>query len=465
MQMSRAVYSLISQKDDFHGLYQDFKYAWKIFALKRIATQVYSNNSVVTRDAKQNRENFLQLMGYELAGKNVVPTKWRNSLPPMSSGKVRLSFNLDFFKAEFEGEIKPEEKVAQVSLGDFTRRSLERLETLQFTGKKLFVFFDELEVFRIDEENYTRDIRMVRDLLFAIADLNRFFLSKRIPIRLVGAVRSEVLEDVRHIGEEIGRTVRDLGLLLEWHSGPRNHEHPLMQIVQRKLRQSEIALYGESARDTELWGRYFDPNINGKTVERFLLDASFMRPRDIVRRLTVCARLAPNEYKFSSSLLASSVPDYSREMWVEIAEELVPRYSTSEVKALEQLFYGYFTTFAFESFRLRLENRCRQDHNARQLRDRIGVVELLTDLFRLGAIGNAINRDGRRVFIWYYTGRQTFDPYGLIVVHSSLWSHLSLSQRSKTQTSRAEPSTANPSANAKRANPRNASSRRRDDKG
>lgn len=427
MRMSRAVqYSVVSQKEGFREFQQDFKYAWMVFALKRIAEIIYADPTLVARDDPKPREDFLQLMGYELSGKSLIPTKWRGALPPIASGKVRLSFNVEFFRAEFEGDIKPSEKVAEVSLGDFARRALDRLTSLNFTGRKLYMFFDELEVFRLDEENFTRDIRMVRDLLFTISDLNRQFLNKKAPIFLVGAVRSEVLGDVRHIGEEIGRTVRDLGVHLEWYSGSRDRDHPLMQIVQKKLRQSEITLYGTAVRDSALWSRYFDERVGSKSVERYLLDASFMRPRDIIRRLTVCARLAPGERKFSADVLWSSTLDYSREMWTEIAEELVPRYYTQEVKALEQLLYGYFTRFVLQSFEVRLASRCKQDPFARQLRDR-GAVQILSDLFRLGAVGNVIQRDNRQVFSWYYSSRQTFDPYGSIVVHPSLWAHLALS--------------------------------------
>lgn len=427
IRMSRAVaFSVVSQKEGFRDFHQDFKYAWMVFALKRIAEIIFNDPTLVAKDDPKPREDFLQLMGYELAGKSLVPTKWRGALPPIASGKVRLSFNVEFFRAEFEGDIKPTEKIAEVSLGDFARRAVERLTALNFTGRKLYMFFDELEVFRLDEENFTRDIRMVRDLLFTISDLNRQFLAKKAPIFLVGAVRSEVLGDVRHIGEEIGRTVRDLGVHLEWYAGSRDRDHPLMQIVQKKLRQSEIALYGTAVRDSALWGRYFDERVGAKSVERYLLDASFMRPRDIIRRLSVCARLAPGERKFSAEVLGASTLDYSREMWTEIAEELVPRYHTQEVKALEQLLYGYFTRFVKESFEVRLASRCKQDPFARQLRSR-GAVEILSDLFRLGAVGNVIRRDDRQVFSWYYSSRQTFDPYGSIVIHPSLWTHLALS--------------------------------------
>ncbi|MBY0568375.1 MAG: hypothetical protein K2P70_13760 [Hyphomonadaceae bacterium] len=430
MRMSRAVdYSVVSQKEGFADIFQDFKYGWMVFALKRIADAIYKDASIVSRDDAHQRDEFLQFMGYELAGKNIVASRWKGMLPPIRGGKVRLGLNLEFFRAEFEGEIKPDEKIGEVSLGDFARRALDRLAGLSFTGKRFVMCFDELEVFKLDEENYKRDIRMVRDLLFAVADLNRKFLQQQVPIQLVAAVRSEVLADVQHVGEEIGRTVRDLGIQLQWYSGPRTREHPLMQIVQRKLRQSEIALYGGAAKDADLWALYFDEQVGNKNVERFLLDASFMRPRDIIRRLTVCAKLAPASTKFTSEVLTGSVPEYSREMWSEIAEELVPRYFTQEVKAIEQLFYGYFTRFILESFKARLEERCRLDPYARQIRERIGAVELLNDLFRLGAIGNLVERDGKRRFDWYYGGRQTLDPYGTIVVHQSLWNHLALSSK------------------------------------
>lgn len=429
MRMSRAVdYSVVSQKDGFPDIYQDFKYGWMVFALKRVADILYKDFSLVSRE-DANRDEFLQFMGYELAGKNIIGSRWKGMLPPIKGGKVRLGLNLEFFRAEFEGDIKPDDKIGEISLGDFARRALDRLSELSFTGKKLMMFFDELEVFRLDEENYKRDIRMVRDLLFAVADLNRHFLERKVPIQLVAAVRSEVLEDVRHVGEEIGRTVRDLGIQLQWYSGPRTREHPLMQIVQRKLRQSEIAHHGSAARDTALWSRYFDEYVGRKAVERFLLDASFMRPRDIIRRLTVCTRTAPTMHKFSEDVLAGSIPDYSREMWGEIAEELVPRYFTQEVKAIEQLLYGYYTRFILDSFKVRLDARCKLDPYARQLRERMGAVELLNDLFRLGAVGNIVERNGKGRFDWYYSGRKTFDPYGTIVVHPSLWSHLALSTK------------------------------------
>ncbi len=80
---------------------------------------------------------------------------------------------------------------------------------------------------------------MVRDLIFAISSLNELFRENDVPIHLIGGVRSEVIDNLGALGQEVDRIVHDKAVTIAWHYANRSLNHPLFDIIRNKIQASE----------------------------------------------------------------------------------------------------------------------------------------------------------------------------------------------------------------------------------
>lgn len=79
------------------------------------------------------------------------------------------------------------------------------------TGYPLYLFIDELEVSMSNQKQYTRDMQLVRDLIIVIENFNRNCVKRKMPLRLIAGIRTEVLSAVETIGQEINKIISDFG--------------------------------------------------------------------------------------------------------------------------------------------------------------------------------------------------------------------------------------------------------------
>jgi hypothetical protein len=270
---------------------------------------------------------------------------------------------------------------------------------------------------------------MIRDLLFAVHELNSIFRENGVPIFIIAAVRSEVLAVVNRTGEEVGRAVYDFSFDIDWSSGERGPSHPLMQLIKQKIKASEIDVFGRQ-KNMDPLKTYFDSEVDGIALSKYILDATMYRPRDIVRRLGLVKKKSPNEWKFTAASLHSTFAEYSSQIWQEVREELVPGYTPDEVVALEQSLDGFKRFFFKRNFIERLNQSSNHRTALKGLIARHSPENILLDLFRLGVIGNDYQilekTSSRFRSRWAFRGDANLDVEKRMVFHRSLWPHLAL---------------------------------------
>ncbi|MBL0406206.1 hypothetical protein JKG68_19790 [Microvirga aerilata] len=293
--------------------------------------------------------------------------------------------------------------------------------------KPTFIYFDELEAFYHTPEQHRRDQRMVRDLLFSVALMNDVFRKAGVPLHVLAAVRSEVIDAMGSLGQEVDRLVHDQGFHISWHHANRSLNHPLIQIIKTKIQASE-RIAGVPVSDDPI-GTYFPQVVNGEPVEAFILDKSFYKPRDIVWRLSLAQRLFPAETKFTVDVLHETETEYSAKLWDEIRYELSAIYSDVEVDAIESVISGGSAAFEFQQIAERFDRLAQHSSVLTGLLKRRSVREILADLYRLGAIGNSFRAGSTGTDFrnrWSFRGDPTLLADKRMVIHPALLKRLSV---------------------------------------
>ncbi|MEA3032957.1 MAG: hypothetical protein QOH86_973, partial [Sphingomonadales bacterium] len=247
-----------------------------------------------------------------------------------------------------------------------------------------------------------------------------------IDLHIIAAVRSEVLDGFGSLGQEVERVVHDRGVTLAWHFARRSLDHPLFKMLARKIRVSESI---RDASDESVILRYFPRHVKGEPIENYLLDRSFYKPRDLIWRLSIVQKQFPEEQMFSERVLVDTENEFSAVMWDEVKYELSANYSKVEIDVIETLLSGFKTEFVLEEITTRIEQLTKNSLHARKFNEKHGLSDVLTDLYRLGAVGNFF-REGIRSDQyrnrWAFRGDPTLLLHKRMTVNPSLMKRLSM---------------------------------------
>lgn len=426
--ISRGVwFEYLPIKRAMRELDQDFKYAWSWIVIEKIFSAIANDKGVCTKSPKL--EELAKILGYDTgSGHSVLLKQHLSIMPKLAAGNVEISAKSPIVEGKVGLKIVSKDKVL-IPFGELVRSALSALTSLTFTGKKVFYFIDELEAFSTSQENFERDVRMIRDLLFCVNDLNSAFRNAGVPIYVIAAVRSEVLAVVNRAGQEIGRAVDDFSFHIDWSQGARNPQHPLIQLIRRKIRASEIERYGRQ-KNMDPVATYLPNEVDGTPIAIYLLDGTMYRPRDLVRRLGIVKKRSPSSLKFDDDTLKSTFGTYSEQMWQEVSEELVPGYAPDQVVDLEHALRGFSRYFYKREFAAILHAAAVRRPALKKLLLEHNPDLILQDFFRLGVVGN-FYKDGdgntsRQVARWAFRGATHLDVERRMAFHRALWPHLLL---------------------------------------
>lgn len=404
---------------------QDFKSAWTWFIQHKVGELLKANPDCVNQASLADVEKVIRLLGLN---NESIFSKAIGFMPKLEGANVKIKADIPFFEAELGGDFVPNPKSidnASASLEAISRKISNYFERISLK-KSLYIYFDELEAFYHTAEQHKRDQRMVRDLLFSVGKANESFRKKSVDIHVIAAVRSEVIDNMGALGQEVDRLVHDCGFNVSWHHANKSQNHPLIQIINKKINTSEKENGIEQSENPI--ETYFTQRVNNFDIETFLLDRSFYKPRDMVWRLSLAQKLFPNETKFTNEVLHDTEIEYSTKLWDEVRYELSATYSEEEINAIEVVLSGGPTTFELHHIEKRFDDSERYYQTIGQLLQRRSVREILSDLYRLGAIGNNFRTGASGSDIrnrWSFRGDPNLLPDKRMIIHQALQKRLS----------------------------------------
>ncbi|MCA3167609.1 MAG: hypothetical protein ING22_03520 [Burkholderiales bacterium] len=293
------------------------------------------------------------------------------------------------------------------------------------TGYVNFMF-DEIDPRVGSGKSFQLDCILIRDLIVTIYNLNN--LASRGERRIVfsAAIRSEVLQSVERLGKEIHKILGQLGIHMTWGEyGRLDINHPLIKMICRKIHFSEMA-NGISFDDGEdpsnwIWKKYFRKNKNDELSPKYLLEKTWLKPRDIVRILQTCQEIDGNSRMFSESLIARSGMRYANDSWKDIVSQLTSFISPDSIDALDTIFSGYREKFTLTDVENQITLMAGLSGYTKQLREEIGSGDLLKQLYIHGVI---VCQDGSR-FRAYFKGHEVMNINSVFQLHPALLARFS----------------------------------------
>ncbi|MCC5641266.1 hypothetical protein LC593_36815 [Nostoc sp. CHAB 5844] len=406
----------IIKTGDVNTFLQDFKESWKWIIHQRIAN-LFKKNGTNSPQAQK----LFKLTGIS---ENKIIKSFGSILSQIKSGTVNVSAEALGVAIELGLAIEKKQNEDKASISDLNRAASLLINTIPL-DRNYYIYFDELELFHQNSEQFDRDRRIIRDLVYAISQINAESSESRQRIFLCSTLRTEVLHSVLELGHEIGRDVDDYGVRLDWSEGKDAIDHHLLNLIRRKIAKSV------GINEEDVWERFFPVEINNQMFYKFILNSSYYRPRDIVRLLRVARDFRETDSKFTTEHFERTATEYSKQTWLEVTEELLAVYSNKDISALQRLLLGSKTHFFKSDLEDRIRHRYKDDGAIQDLFKKYELPKVLEDLYRIGVVGNDfIVKDSRNVTRarqrWIFRGNTTLNDAERMAIHKSLWKHLSL---------------------------------------
>jgi len=273
---------------------------------------------------------------------------------------------------------------------------------------------------------YQEDAILIKNLILTVDKLN----SLSSDMKIITAIRTEVLKSVFTSGEEINKLLESKGEEIKWTYNTYNIKHPLIQMILKKMRYS-MSLYAKSkneisdvkiALDQDIFERWFPTELSprkGANNSKTLLHNTWIKPRDLIRFFNIMQKHAKNSLFFTKNIYEDTVKEYSQKAWTEIKEELITIIEDKEIEIIEEVFSNYNKIFYYGGLIKEFQS------NSSLLEDRI--KEIIDILYNIGFIGNNyMNSDGKIVYKYSYRGEMYMDEKERLEVHRGLWKVFSL---------------------------------------
>lgn len=379
-------------------LEMDYKTIWEWYILKNIIRTIDPNDLI------EGGEYFKDVVLLLEADNKRFNTLYDKFNIDSVKGNIKLNIDLGALKSEISAEVsarRTEEN--RIPLLDLVRLVQECVTRFRLkSGVSVRLYFDELEFYMSEDGDGERDRRMVRDLLFAIYNINKIFSEKNINIVTYASVRYEILNSIKSTNQELDKIVTSFGVSLDWYQESID-SHPILNIVERKINYSEIIKNGNYTED--VWSSYFPQFIYKTGFKKYLLDNGIHRPRGVILRLISAAEQAYGRDHFIASDFIDSEDRFGQIMLDEFFDEISAIYDGSGREAIISIFRGNKYEFTINDIERRLNEAARRNKDAARIRDKLGAENLLRLLFRIGMIGNQFNLDdGRERNVWAVRG-------------------------------------------------------------
>ena len=404
---------------------QDFVNVWLWFFHRHIVKTIVDQNLTVFKQNKIWKQYKTCVLAINLDKNESIFSKF---FPKLKRGAVEVgmqfsiisgNLGLDFEFANFEK--------TKVEFNYIVDKANELFNKLTADTGRLYILLDELELSLTTEEIYNRDVRMIRDVIIAIEKLNNLSKKNGIRLQIIGAIRSEVLTAVSSFGKEINKPTSDFRIPIIWHqSGGSISTHPILKIIAKRIESSECFNGLPKNELDEIWDKYFPEHIQKIEIQKYILNQTWHRPRDVIRLLTIAQKHFPNKTGFDHQVFDTIRKQYSEESWIELSEELRTSFDNDEIEGIKRLFYGFKSDFSRDELKKRIDLICKDYHEVNNLLDKHTLESVLSKLYKIGFIGNVINERRRLHYRFCYRGDDEILIEKNFIIHRGLRPYFSI---------------------------------------
>lgn len=353
---------------------QNFEYIWKWIFFKKIIddNEEYNNGLFINNSLWDSFKKCISRISSDGYTKKVfkMPQK-------LSVETDKASIEVDFGKSEVEHEN------VFIEIIDKAQKYFKRLKR---TDIPYYILVDELEAFFSDAEIFKRDIRMIRDLLITVKEFNGMFASLGfMNTKIFASIRTEIINSINRfvVSKEINKVISGFEVVLNWdYKSTNTYKHPIIEIWLKRIQMLE-SMNGENMKMEQIYKKWFPEQIMNTEPAVYILNNSWLKPRDIVRYLLCMQNCIESDREaYVQSVFTVIRGSYSKECLKELIEELNALYSPEDIEVIMSCFRGYKITFSYEELKQRIDEKYRETF----LQKNMDTV--INDLFRVGLLGN-----------------------------------------------------------------------------
>ena len=325
---------------------------------------------------------------------------------------------VDFSRRDFHRTKSYSEFVKIIEKADSLSKLIKR------TDVPYYVFIDELEAYRGEDDTFYRDLRMIRDLLFTVKRLNDVF---RDGTRIICSVRLEVLNAINRFVQpnQLHKIMQGYDERLIWeHTNTNSFHHPIIGILLKKIQNAEMKQSPSEITRANIIKKWFVPTVYNTHVCSYILDNTWHKPRDIVRLLLAAqSKNSRNFSVFNQNTFDTFMPTYSKQCLVEVQEEMRALYTSDEIECIFNCLQGFKVIFSFEEISQRAKALYPKSVLANE------TYTVLNDMYRVGIIGNYLNKEHSPRWEYKEQYKLLIDAPWKIIIHPALRIELAVNGR------------------------------------
>lgn len=403
----------------------DFTYVWRWQLYQKIITDNdYFNGGLFVDD--ENWDNFKS----EISKVSKTIDKEKMHIPAKISvgatanpqlGTFAPEFNIepvDFSQRNFHKTKSYSEFVKIIEKADSLSKLIKR------TDIPYYIFIDELEAYRGENDTFYRDLRMIRDLLFTVKRLNDVFQNGT---KLICSVRLEILNAINRFvqSNQLHKIMQGYDERLIWeHTNTNSFHHPIIGVLLKKIQNAEEKNSSLKIAQEDIIRKWFEPTVYNIHICSYILDNTWHKPRDIVRLLlSAQSKNSKNFSVFNQSTFDTFMPAYSKQCLVEVQEEMRALYKADEIECIFNCLQGFKVIFSFDEISQRAKTLYPDSPLAKE------TYTVLNDMYRIGVIGNFLNKNHSPRWEYKEQYKLIIDNPWKIIIHPALRIELAVNSR------------------------------------
>jgi hypothetical protein len=377
---------------------------WRWLLLLDLGKQCIQDEGIVDCDAKT------KLIAFFDANYNSLQIDAKKIVEVTKKKQVRGGFLKSFI------DVSKNEKSEEGTYLDY----IDDLEDIVFeiltrSSSKYTIIYDELDDRFRNDEYYKHSII---SLLKAADHINLKSLEYKARAKIIILLRTDIFSIFND--PDLNKIKRVNTLKIEWGTKV-SVDAALIGMIIHKVKESNALL--SLLPNSAIFRKMFPDAINKIQPERYILERSFFRPRDVITILNLIIEKYPNASYFGWKSFLDVKKDYSEYLLDEIRNEMFGHYNDKEIDDVFKLLKNYNKHFVKykELKKYMLKNKFHYEN--------LDLEKMLIGLFKFSAIGNKWHNEYKRkeYYTWAHRDEKAdVDLDKTIVIHLGLREALSM---------------------------------------